>query len=60
MFRVEVKKRQAKSLCMGLISLCVRNFRDMSCLYMYLLICEWNAAFKTILSSLKTVSRHTF
>ena len=37
----------------------VRSFRDMSWFYIYLLICEWNSAFKTILWSLKTVSHYT-
>ena len=40
MFRVEVKKGQAKGLCVVLISLCFPNFCEMYWFYIYLLICE--------------------
>ena len=55
MFRVELKKGQAKGLCVVLVFLCCVKFPR----HVLVLICEWNSAFKTILSSLRTVSHHT-
>ena len=64
MFRVELKKVNLRVLiCVVLISLCCAKIPQHVLVFdherhIYLLICEWNSGFKTILSSLKALSHH--